>query len=94
MPTPRRDTEFGKAVNHLTRRATRALCAALLVRPVMDWTRERELPMRYMFIGAMRHEIVSASDDLALRQAMYVTGNANVRLYRRAADGSHWERVA
>ena len=50
--------------------------------------------MRYMFIGAMRHEIVSASDDLALRQAMYVTGNANVRLYRRAADGSHWERVA
>ena len=75
-------------------RATRALRAALLVRPVLDWTRERELPMRYMFIGAMRHEIVSASDDLALRQAMYVTGNANVRLYRRAADGSHWERVA
>lgn len=64
----------------LTRRATRALCAALLVRPVLDWTREGvERMARHGPIGWVTNNPEAAkalrAADLAYEQAVALMGN-------------------
>lgn len=56
------------------------------------WNEGTKQMNRYRFVGAMLHEVECTSDDMALRCAQFITGNAIISVVRY--NGKYWQKIS